>query len=390
MTTDLTTKNLQDIAAREFAHLKSLYFNTAYLGPSPYRAKKSLEKALAREMDPSFYAYDEWRIIADRMREKIARLLKCSPEDISHGTSVSDFNNTVALGYPFQKGDVICTLDREFPSNVLPWMLAERRTMATVTLLNSEEVPLPKNTKIFNISQVSFETGRRVDLLGLGKILRERKILFVVDATQGLGGLEITPKELEYIDILTCASYKWMLGPYGHAFAYFSPRAQELIAHSNATWTKGRYSQRTDALLNYTTETLPGARKYDRGQVSNMLTLACLEAALDLFDELGMEAIEKHNRSLRDHFIAHFPQAKFSLITPTARHSMANILCFRARGPRDGDGDKTLQLQKQLEEKSIDLSVREGNLRLSFHLFNTKQQIETLLDALHSTHLGHP
>ena len=39
-------------------------------------------------------------------------------------------------------------------------------------------------------------------------------------------------------------------------------------------------------------------------------------------------------------------------------------------------------LEERLRQERIDASVREGNLRLSFHMFNTKKQVETLALAL--------
>ncbi|MCY4523268.1 MAG: aminotransferase class V-fold PLP-dependent enzyme, partial [Halobacteriovoraceae bacterium] len=288
--------NFKEIISSEFAHLKTLYFNTAYFGPAPIRSKKRIEQSLSRQLDPSFYDYEEWRDIADDIRGKIAKLLNCPANNIAHGTSVSDFNNLIAQGYPFKGNDLVCAIDKEYPSNILPWMLAKERYLADFKLLNlNQAYPtvewldqcLPKNTKIFVVSHVSFETGKKIDIASIGEYLKKRNILFILDVTQALGGVEIKKSELDLIDVLLCSSYKWMLGPYGHAFAYFSPKAQEIIRYTNATWTKSPNSQRADSLLEYTTRTLPGARKYDRGQVSNMLTLSALDGSLDLFNQVG-------------------------------------------------------------------------------------------------------
>ena len=58
-------------------------------------------------------------------------------------------------------------------------------------------------------------------------------------------------------DVLACATYKWMLGPYGQAFAYFSDTALETIHHTNGNWAASPNSKDTNDLLRYTTETLP-------------------------------------------------------------------------------------------------------------------------------------
>ncbi len=378
---DLATRSLIE---KEYAHLKTLYFNSAYFGPSPIRAKESITKAMNRELDPSFYAYDDWMSISEKLRQKFAELLQVSPDTITHSTSSSDVINIVANGFMFAKGDRVAAINKDYPSNILPWMLAERHQKFSFDKLDlgTDVMPtaefLEKNlrpqTRIFNLSYVTFDTGKKVDLVSIGKYLQSKNILFVVDATQALGGMEITTEELSYIDVLTCSSYKWMLGPYGHAFAYFSQRAQDLIYHLNANWILSPNSKQVYNLLDYTTETLPGARQYDRGQAANLLCSGCLEGSLSFLLDVGLKNIRKHNAELRDYFLEHYPKNKFSLVTPLAH--MGNIVCLKAKA------SDSIVLETELKKRNVDVSVRQGNIRLSFHIFNTKSQVEELIKAL--------
>jgi selenocysteine lyase/cysteine desulfurase len=366
----------------EFAHISSLFFNSAYFGPSPLRSKKLMENAVSRELDPSYYPYQEWISIPDNIRDQIATLLNCSSDSIAHSTSTTDIVSLVANGYDWKEGDIACAINKDFPSDVLPWMVAEKNTPMTFKLLDlgDQEVPsaqwladhLPSQTKIFNMSFVTFETGKKMNLEEIGKLCRQRDILFLVDATQAIGGMNITQEELKYIDIIACSSYKWMLGPYGHAYAYFSQLAQSKIRRLNATWVNS-VNREVNSLLEYTTDHLPGARKYDRGQASNMLNMACLKGALELLNELGLENIQKYNEEMRDYFLSIYPSKKYELITP--KKHMANIVCLKAK-------DHNANLGKRLKDNNVDVSEREGKLRLSFHLFNNKKQIETLAKTL--------
>lgn len=373
-----------NLIEKEFAHLKSVYFNSAYFGPSPKSSKNLIDFAVDKEMDPSFYAYNDWMSISERLRVKLADFLNVSPDNVTHSTSSSDVINIVANGYPFVKGDRVAAIDKDYPSNILPWMLAEKNHGIEFDriVLDGEIAPtaewletkLKPNTKIFNMSWVTFDTGKKMDLISIGKMLRSKGIMFVVDATQALGGIPISKEELEYIDVLSCSSYKWMLGPYGHAFAYFSKNAQEKINHLNANWILSPKSKVVYELLDYTIETLPGARKYDRGQAANCLINACLEGSLDFFKAVGMDNVKKHNQEVRDYFLNHFPTSKYSLITP--KEFMGNIICIRA------NGSDSIKLEKELKDHNVDVSVRQGNIRISFHIFNNKQQVEKLITAL--------
>jgi selenocysteine lyase/cysteine desulfurase len=377
----------QKLIEKEYAHLKSTYFNSAYFGPSPIRSKVTIEQAMQKELDPSFYAYDEWMNISENLRIKFAQLLKTKADFITHSTSSSDVVNIVANGFIFEKGDHVAAIDKDYPSNILPWMLAEKnfkqftfdRIELDQTVPTAEwlEKKLHPQTKIFDMSWVTFDTGKKMDILSIGKMLRSKGILFIVDATQALGGMDITPEELSYVDILTCSSYKWMLGPYGHAFAYFNQTAQDKIYHRNANWILSPKSKVVYNLLDYTTETLPGARQYDRGQAANLLCSGCLEGSLSFLNEVGLATIQKHNAEIRDYFLEHYPKDKYSLVTP--QEYMGNIVCLKASNA------DSVALENELKSRNVDVSVRQGNIRLSFHIFNTKPQVDELIKALDHT-----
>ncbi|MCF8060514.1 MAG: aminotransferase class V-fold PLP-dependent enzyme [Bacteriovoracaceae bacterium] len=373
-----------ELIKKEFHHLDTIFFNSAYFGPSPYGAKQKVSRAVQKELDPSFYNYNNWIGIPERMREQIASLLECSPDNIMHSTSTSDIISIVANGLDFKEGDIACAIDKDYPSNVLAWMRAEEITPVTFQLMNlgDEVVPtakwlaenLPKNCKVFDMSYVTFDTGKKMNILEIGKLCQERGIFFIVDATQALGGMKITKEELAVIDVLACSSYKWMLGPYGHAFGYFSDNAIKKVKHRTGNWISSPNSKVVYNLLDYTTETLPGARKYDRGQAPNMLVNACLEAGLEFLHDVGLETIQEHNAGLRDYFLENYPKNKFDIITPTDH--MANILCLRATKT------DALTLERELKFRNVDVSIRQGNLRLSFHIFNNQDQVNELLRAL--------
>lgn len=377
---------MREIVSTEYEDLKSIYLNAAYFGPSPKRCQRYVEKSLKHELDPSYSPYDEWYYRPEKSRKQFAELLGVNADDIFHSCSVSDINNLIihALSHKTQHVTVI---EKDYPSNVLPFMLAqERRDSITLSRLNlnGEILPtvswleknLPKETTIFCCSWVTFDTGKKVDILKIGKFLKSRNITFIVDVTQGLGGLAISSKELSYISAISCASYKWMLGPYGHAFGYLSPELQKNLKHPNANWLTSKNSKIVTSLLEYTTDTLPGVRSFDRGQTANLLTLGCLEGALEFLLELGLENIQSYNKNLSSFFYENYSTKKYELITP--KENSGNIVCLK------GKNIDSLQLEKDLRDQDIDVSIREGNIRISFHVYNEKNHVEHLLKVLDS------
>lgn len=379
------TPNIQELIKREFQSLTSEYFNTAYFGPSPLRSKEKVKKMMEMQLDPSSFPYENYFFIPDKSRDKFAKLLGVSADTISHSTSSGDIISNLALGFDFKAGDIVAAINKDYPSNILPWMVWQKRhPEMRFELIDLEGKPyptiewlkekLPAKTRVFIISWVQFDTGKKIDLAELGKFLKERDIFFVVDATQGFGGMALTSDQLKYIDVLSVSSYKWMCGPYGHAFAYYSPRALQIIKQTHGNWAISSKSKDVHNLLDYTTDTLPGARKFDRGQPMNLLPLACFEGALDLFLEIGLGNIQNHNQSLVQFFLDHYPKKKFEIVTPIDH--AGNIICIKSKG------SDPLALEHKLEEHNIKVSVRQGNIRISFHLFNNIKQVEKLVTAL--------
>jgi cysteine desulfurase / selenocysteine lyase len=377
---------MREVVNKEYEDLKSIYLNAAYFGPSPKRCRGLVEKSLKHEIDPSFAPYDEWYYRPEKSRELFANILSTSKENIFHACSVSDVNNLLiqALSH---KNQHVAVVEKDYPSNVLPFMLAQERKQSiklTKLNLNKEIIPtadwleknLPVDTTIFCCSWVTFDTGKKIDIIEIGKVLRKRGIIFILDVTQGLGGLGITKEQMSCVDALSCASYKWLLGPYGHAFGYISPSLQKNLKHSNANWITSKNSKVVNSLLEYTTQTLPGVRCFDRGQTANLLTIACLEGALDFLLEVGLNTIQDYNSQLTKFFYENYPKQKYSLITPIS-HS-GNIICLK------GKNIDSHQLEKDLKDRDIDVSIREGNIRISFHIYNEQSHIEHLLKVLDS------
>ena len=144
--------------------------------------------------------------------------------------------------------------------------------------------------------------------------------------------------------------------------------------HPNANWITSKNSKVVTSLLEYTTETLEGARRFDRGQTANLLTIASLEGALEFLLEVGVENIEQYNNKLTSYFYENYSTKKYELITP--KEMSGNIICLK------GKNIDSHLLEKDLKDRDIDVSIREGNIRISFHIYNSLEHVEHLLNVL--------
>ena len=91
--------------------------------------------------------------------------------------------------------------------------------------LDQVAAELTPRTRVLALDWVNYSTGYRIDLAAFGSLIHDRGGIFVVDGTQGVGANDLNLHALP-VDVMACAAYKWLLGPYGTGFAYV---ARELL-----------------------------------------------------------------------------------------------------------------------------------------------------------------
>ncbi len=361
--------------------LQSTYLNSAYLGPMPVKAHEAVVRMADRMLDPAFFLHPQWRGIPDAIRGALAGLMCGDAERVSINSAVSEVISFVADGMDLKAGDEVLLLEGDYPSMVLPWMVRAERIGFQIRFAPLKDFLEPhrlkkhisSRTKLAGNSHVMFNTGIRLPSEEIAGICKNLDLLYLTDVSQSFGGMTLPASLVRDADILAGVCYKWLLSPYGSAFGYFSDRALERIRRCHASWLQNPKSQNSENLLHYSTESMPGARKFDRGQPASFLITAGWQAALNLLAERGLKNVETHNSRLVDGFLSQLPK-KFEVVAPAERRS--NIVCIQQQGLN------AKELRDKLERANVDVSVREGALRISFHLFNTEKDAEKLLQFL--------
>ncbi len=140
-------------------------------------------------------------------RRYAALIMGCSEEEIAFVASTSMGLSLVAAGLPWQKGDNVVVADGDFPANIYPWLNLERRGVRVkfvpwrnggVISLDDIKGQIDEHTRLVSLSSVNFVTGFKVDIGAIGQYLREKGILFCVDAVQSLGTLPFDCRHVDF------------------------------------------------------------------------------------------------------------------------------------------------------------------------------------------------
>ncbi|MDW8310422.1 MAG: aminotransferase class V-fold PLP-dependent enzyme [Verrucomicrobiales bacterium] len=231
--------------------------------------------------------------ILTETRALAARLLGCEPEEVSLVGPTSLALSLVAAGLPFRRNDNVLIYHDDYPSNVYPWMaLAEHgvevRLLPTraLGLIRPRDVlaHVDEHTRLVALASCHFVSGFRIDHAAIGEALRQRGILFCLDAIQTLGAF---PTTVEQVDFLAADAHKWLLGPCGAGVLYVRRELQEHLNPPVYGWHNVRCP---DYVAQEQLVWRSGARKYEPG-THNLLGLVGLKAALELLLEVGIENI---------------------------------------------------------------------------------------------------
>ena len=169
-------------------------------------------------------------------RESATKLLVgAQPDEIAFIGPTSLALSMVAGGLTFRRSDNIVIYHDDFPSNVYPWMALAAHGVK-VRYLNTRELgrirpvdvlgQVDESTRLVALGAAHFISGWRIELDAIGKALRQRGILFCVDAMQTLGAF---PLSVEHVDFLAADGHKWLLAPIGATVLFVTHNVREAV-----------------------------------------------------------------------------------------------------------------------------------------------------------------
>jgi selenocysteine lyase/cysteine desulfurase len=226
---------------------------------------------------------------------------------------------------------------------------------------------------------VQFFTGHRTDLAALGAFCRERDILFVVDAIQAVGHMPIDVRAMN-IDVLVTGAHKSLMAAPGNGFMY----VRDAVCSALKPRVVGSVS--TTSFLNYLNYDMtpqPGAARFLIGTPS-VEGIAGMVESMALIDELTRPAIDHHTTGLAARALQMAQERGYELTTTPGEHG--SIATFRSKLGKD----ETAALVQKLDDEKIAVARRvdrqgSAHIRLSFHCYNTEQELTAAFDALDRT-----
>jgi selenocysteine lyase/cysteine desulfurase len=362
----------------EFAQARDLrYLNHAAVGPWPKRTAAAVQKFAEENVLLGARDYPDWMKVEQRLRERLAWVLNApSTDDIALVKNTSEALSFVAFGLDWKAGDNVVISDEEFPSNRVVWEALKPQGVEVIQVSLQGADPegallaaCGPRTRLLSISSVQFATGTRVDIERLGQGLKQRGVLFCVDAIQHIGALPFDVQASQ-CDFAMADGHKWMCSPEGLGVFYCRAELRPQLQLHEFGWHMLEHSgdyQRDQW------QPAASAQRFECGS-PNTLGVMALDASLSLLEEVGIDQIGK---AVTDRVM--WLEEGLSTIDGVRLHSTrtaerrSGILTFSL------DHKPTADVWQQLMRNRVVCLPRGPGIRFSPHFYTQSRVIEETL-----------
>ena len=335
----------------------------------------------------------------EEAREKVARFINSpSAEQVIFSKNATESLNLIAYSYGMEnlkKDDEIVLSIMEHHSNLVPWQKVAKTTGAKLNYMyindefeiSDEEIEnkITDKTKIVGITHVSNVLGTINNVKKIIKQAHKKGAIVIIDASQSIPHMKIDVQDLD-CDFLVFSGHK-MLAPLGIGVLY----GKKQLLNDMTPFLMG--GDMIEYVYEQETTFAPLPNKFEAG-TQNIEGVIGLAAAIDYIENIGYERIAQIEDEVVNYAREELSKLDFLelYITPN-KQNHSSVISFNIKGVHPHDVASILD--------TYGVCVRSGNhcaqplmrylgidstCRASFYLYNTKEDVEKLVEALNKAY----
>lgn len=319
--------------------------------------------------------WDIWVNHYEEGRRCFAKFIGAEPEEVALVASASAGANSLASALSFEARRKVVLGEFDFPTMGHIW-LAQRARGAEVLFAAARNNSLPaeaydhlidEHTLIVPLSHMCFMNGFRSPVAAITKMAHDRGALVLLDDYQDCGTRPVDVKALD-VDVYLSGTLKYLLGPPGLAFMYVRKSVAESLTPTVTGWFGQRNPFAFDVKL---FDPAPGARRFESG-TPPIPTIYGAVAGVTLLQNVGLQNVANQVGALAQALIQGASELGIQIKTP-----------FDSKGPlvvlQSNDAEGVVRL---FADKNVVCSSRHDGLRISFHAYNTLDDVGLVLELL--------
>jgi cysteine desulfurase / selenocysteine lyase len=361
-----------EIRAKFSAASKYVYLNCAGGAPMSVEAASEGKRFYDEMLEGGDTFWDEWLIRKEDIRLKLARFINASVEEVAFTMNTSHGMGQVAAMLE-GLGEVL-TMHDEFPSTTYPFLhkgFQLKFVLPENGIYNLEviEKAITPETRILVSSFIQYNSGFKQDIEALGKLCKKYNLIYVINATQGMGSFPIDTQKLN-ADFIVFTCLKWTLAGYGIGGMYVNKKWQGNLPYPAAGW---RSTENPGLMNNREMELKTDASATEVG-CAHFPNIFALGGALDLLNTIGKENVLIHILELNKYLEEKLFEIEIPILSVTDPKYRSGITILKVNNPK--------AIAEKLYSKKIFVSSRGEGLRVSFHVFNNRNDVDVLIEGL--------
>ena len=370
----------QDVRARFVLPEDLAFMNAANLCPAPAPVLDVLQdRTRLLDRDPSPATKAKLQNEREVTRQRVAALLRVSPEEIVLARNTSEANNLVSSGLHLGPGDEVVIFSDNHPSNNFAWKERAARFGFRVTVVDQVNPHPGKDyyvhafrramtprTRVVALTHVTNSVGDLLPVSEICALARQAGALSLVDGAQSFGVLDVDLSVIQP-DFYSGSAHKWPCGPKETGLLYVRRDVQDRLSPSVYSLYGGQVG------ISRTLEAM--------GQRDEPAMIGFGEA-VQFQTGIGMAAIERRSRELAQALIEGLRKLDgVKLWTHADPTRTGAVLSFQP-----GNLDARKLVTALYENDRIVATLRGGQdrpgVRLSPHFYNLHTEVERTLAAV--------
>ncbi|MFT5136025.1 MAG: kynureninase [Arenicella sp.] len=359
-----------------FPPSKKIYFLSHSVGRMPLNAKQAMQDSFFSHWESDGHdIWDHWLGAIDDFRNSLSGLFNAKPNTFCPQSNISSGLVKVVQSLPKSNSkNVILMCESDFPS--AGFVLQQARSMGY------ELRVLPVNTDVQNIdtwdqaltddvhsvfiTHVQYATSKRSPVEQICEIARSRDILSIVDIAQSAGVVPIDFHKWNS-DVVVGSCIKWLCGGPGAGYLWINENILEQLKPADVGWFS--HSNPFEFDINNFEYANDSARFW--GGTPSVSPYVVAANSINMINLVGVSKIQQHNQTLINMLSASIPPE--AMVSPKRDQPRGGTLVVN---PKNRSA-----IEKSLDDKGVQYDARALGLRFSPHIYNTKEEIELLMQC---------
>ena len=355
-------------------------FNNGYASPAPLPVQEAMRRYLTySDMGPIQTMVNVLYPQIERVRENLARVAGCDPEEMAIVRNASEANEIVQYGIDLKPGDEVLTTDQDYPRMLMTFRQRERRDgikLVTVSfpvpvtssddLYNRIANAVTPKTKLILICHITNRTGVIFPVRRICDMAHAKGIPVMVDGAHAFNHFPFKISDLN-CDYYGVSLHKWTCAPIGTGFLYVR---------------KSRIPQ-TWSLMSSSEKQANDIRKFEEIGTHPAANPNAISEALVFNENIGIARKAARLRYLRDRWAHRLrDNPKVQILHSESPELSCGIGFIGFKGFDAGRMYETLYSKYNIVTARVEMPGQYDGLRVTPHVYSTLRDVDTFADTV--------